>query len=293
MAPLAIYARRFPPERFATLTGVQLGFGSIGGLLATAPLAFAAALVGWRGSFLALAAITAAIALMVAVVVTDAPRAAGAPRPRETLGESIAGLAAVFRVPSFGRLFVIHLTSYSSYALVVGLWGGPYLAHVYGYGLAARGDVLFLAALAQIAGSLAWGPTDRVFGSHKLPVLLGAGISIAALGGLALGGPLGPPLLIAWFCLFGFACAFMPVMIAHGKSLFPPHLVGRGITVLNMATMGGVFLAQALSGAVIELFPALDGIYPLAAYQTVFGLQAVFLAVSWVVYLGSRDPLLG
>ena len=40
MAPLALYARRFPPDRFATLAGIQLGVGTLGTLLATAPLAF-------------------------------------------------------------------------------------------------------------------------------------------------------------------------------------------------------------------------------------------------------------
>ena len=38
-----LYARRFPPDRFATLAGLQFGFGTIGALLATAPLAFSTA----------------------------------------------------------------------------------------------------------------------------------------------------------------------------------------------------------------------------------------------------------
>ena len=52
MAPFALYARWFPPERFSTLAGIQLGLGSLGALLATAPLAFATASVGWRVTFL-------------------------------------------------------------------------------------------------------------------------------------------------------------------------------------------------------------------------------------------------
>ena len=96
MGPLAIYARRFPPERFATLTGMQIGFGSIGGLLATAPLAFAAAMIGWRGSFLAVAAVTAVIALLVAVVVTDEPRQAGpSQRARDAEGKHRRPVRAV------------------------------------------------------------------------------------------------------------------------------------------------------------------------------------------------------
>ena len=52
MASLAVYARRFPPDRFATLVGLQLGIGTVGTLIATAPLAFSTAAIGWRGSFL-------------------------------------------------------------------------------------------------------------------------------------------------------------------------------------------------------------------------------------------------
>jgi MFS family permease len=188
-------------------------------------------------------------------------------------------------------LFVIHLTSYATFALVVGLWGGPYLTHVYGYGLTDRGDLLFVAALAQILGSLVWGPMDRVFGSHRVPVLLGGGSSGIALALLALVDTLTTPLLIVWFAVFGFVCAYTPILVAHGKSLFPPHLVGRGMTVLNVGTIGGVFVAQTLSGIVIELFPAPGGVYPLAAYQAVFGLQAAFMLVACAVYATARDPL--
>jgi len=291
MAPLTIYARRFPPERFATLTGLQLGIGSIGTLLATAPLAFATAAIGWRGAFIAVALITLAAGILVAIVVSDRSEAAPTPARHESLRDSVTGVLEVLRTPSVGRLFVIHLTSYATFALVVGLWGGPYLTHVYGYGLKERGELLFVAALAQILGSLAWGPMDRVFGSHRLPVLLGGGSSGLALALLAFVDTLATPLLIVWFAVFGFVCAYTPVLVAHGKSLFPPHLVGRGMTVLNVGTIGGVFVAQTLSGIVIELFPAQGGVYPLAAYQAVFGLQAAFMLVACAVYATARDPL--
>ena len=51
MAPLVIYARRFPPERFAGLTSLQMGFANIGTLAATAPLGRLGAAFGWRASF--------------------------------------------------------------------------------------------------------------------------------------------------------------------------------------------------------------------------------------------------
>jgi MFS family permease len=184
----------------------------------------------------------------------------------------------------------MHLASYSSFALIVGLWGGPYLTHVYGFDLAARGELLLLPAATQIVGSMLWGPTDRLLGSHKVPVLIGSGLTALSLAALAAGGVLSSPLLVVWFAAYGLLCAFTPVMIAHGKSLFPPHLVGRGITLLNIGTMGGVFATQLVSGLVIDQFPSQDGAYPLEAYRLVFLLQAGFLLAAWLVYLGARDP---
>jgi MFS family permease len=291
VASLAVYAQRFRPERFATLTGLQVGIGTLGTLLATAPLALSTAAIGWRASFLGVGAFTLLAGLLVAAVVRDDAR----PRGRhETLRESLAGILAVMRTPSVGRLFVMNLAVYSTFGLVVGLWGAPYLTHIYGYSLEERGSFLLIPVLTQIAGSMLWGPMDRVVGSHKLPVLLGAGTTAALLGYLALVGTLGPLLLVSWFAAFGFLSAFGPLLIAHGKALFPLHQIGRGLTVLNMGSMGGVFLAQAASGFVIELFPtASDGGYELAAYRVVFALQAAFILLACLVYFGSRDPIQG
>jgi hypothetical protein len=79
------------------------------------------------------------------------------------------------------------------------------------------------------------------------------------------------------------------VVMAHGRSLVPRRLLGRTITLLNIGTMGGGFLVQFVSGAIINLFPATGGVYPLAAYQLVFGLQAVLILVGFVAYFGSRE----
>ena len=288
VASLAVYAQRFPPDRFATLTGLQIGFGTLGALLATAPLAFSTATIGWRATFLAVGVCTALIGLLIAVVVKDGGRARGR---HETLRESWYGIAAVLRTPSVGRLFVMNLVMYSTFGLIVGLWGGPYLTHIYGYSLEARGSFLLIPVLTQILGSMLWGPMDRMTGSHKLPVLVGAGATAAALGYLALAGTLTPAMLVAWFALFGLVSAFGPVLIAHGRALFSLHQVGRGLTVLNMGSMGGVFLSQAVSGFVIEWFPvAADGAYALSAYRAVFGLQAALILLVSLVYFHARDP---
>jgi hypothetical protein len=63
------------------------------------------------------------------------------------------------------------------------------------------------------------------------------------------------------------------------------------MTLINMGSMGGVFLSQFITGWVIELFSSSAGAYPLGAYRTVFALQAGFVVVAWVVYLRAADPM--
>lgn len=291
MAPLALYARRYPPHQFASLTGIQMGLGSIGTLVATAPFALAVAAIGWRATFLGVAALMLLATVGVLAAVREDGRAPRFEPKKESLSASIAGLMAAIRTPSVRPIFFMHLTGYASFVLVVGLWGGPYLTHIYGYDLTARGNMLFAAAVAQVTASALWGPTDRLFRSYKVPVLCGTVGTVLGLGAIAVFGVLPPGWLLLWFVLIGVLTAYMPVVIAHGKSLFAPHLVGRGMTLLNMGTMGGVFLAQVVSGFLIDLFPVTDGAYALNAYRLVFGLQAVMVAIAGLIYLFLvRDP---
>ena len=66
--------------------------------------------------------------------------------------------------------------------------------------------------------------------------------------------------------MIGFSTGMTSVVMSHGRSLVPPHLLGRAITLLNIGTMGGGFLVQFVSGTIINLFPTEAGAYPLEAY---------------------------
>lgn len=286
MAPLALYARRFPPERFTVLAGIQLSIGTIGTLFVTAPLAWASAAIGWRMTFFVVAGIVVICAAMVAIVVReDTELRAG---HGETLRESLAGVLEVARMQGFWPLFLMHTMSYSSYVLIVGLWGGPFLAHVYGYGLTTRGDLLMLPAISHIVGVVIWGYAERYFGAYKPLVLAGAIATAVALLVLALIGRLEPLWLTVWLAIFGFLPAYFPVLLAHGRSLLPPPLVGRGITLFNIGTIGGTFVVQLTSGALIDLFPPQEGVYPLDAYRLVFAVQAVCVLTACAVYATAR-----
>jgi MFS family permease len=291
MGPLVVYSRWFPPERFSTLTGLQLGVSGLGMLAATAPLAYGTATIGWRASFLIIAVVGSVLGLVMFLVVRDDPPGRARPRGTESLAEGLRGVGRVIRTPSFVPVFLMHLCGYSALVTVLGLWAGPYLSHIYGYDIEGRGNLLFLLAFVFVTMNLVWGPADRLFQSYKRPVLIGAVATTALLAWLAIVGRPATPTLITWFVLLGVAASFTPVLTAHGRALFPHELVGRGLTLMNLGTMLGVFVMQALTGAVVGRFAAPGGVYPLDAYRAAFAVEAVLLGVATLVYLRARDPL--
>jgi predicted MFS family arabinose efflux permease len=287
MAPLVIYARRFPPERFAVLASLQMGLANIGTLGATAPLAVSTALIGWRASFMGVAFLTVVIALLILWVV---PRDARAGAERESWADALRGVAAAVKVRSFWRVFFVQLTAYSCFATIIGLWAGPWLTDVHGADAATKGNILLFGASAQMAGLLLWGAMDRFWGSYKKPILVG-GVATISLLGIAALFPLGLVSAALWLGVFGLFVAFSPSLTAHGKSLFPSALTGRGITLMNIGTIGGAFLSQSATGLLMDMVGRSgSGAYLPEGYRLVFAALAGWLLLSLVFYSRAIDP---
>ena len=87
-------------------------------------------------------------------------------------------------------------------------------------------------------------------------------------------------------CGIGFFGATFPVVIAHGKGFFPAHLTGRGVTLLNMFSIGGVGLAQLIARPLHDSYQGGDAVAP---YTAVFLLFAALLATGLALYFFSQD----
>lgn len=291
MGSLVAISRWFPAARFAWLSSLLFTLGGAGLLLATTPLAAVAAAVGWRGAFGLMAAVTAAVAVLLHAVVRDAPADhAGGGSGREPAGEMWRGLRAVMGNRQLQYVCVIQFVNYGTVLAVVGLWAGPYLNDVHGLEGVARGNVLLLLNVAMLAGVMAFSAVARRLGSLRRTIA-GGGIAsvilllvLAALPGL----PLGPA--VALLILFGLVSAYVMLIHAHARAVLPSHLVGRGLTLQNLAVFLGVFAMQTLSGLIVGVVQGAGARAPEAAYRAVFGFLAVVTAVAVLVYLRSDEP---
>ena len=291
MGPMLLYSRWFSRERFATISGFHLAVGNLGAIGATAPLAFAAATIGWRGAFWGLAIFSLLMAWLVQAFLKDAPPG-HQPHPKESWGQAIRGLKEVLLHPDVHKILPLSLVGYASFITLLGLWFSPYLADVHGFGLEQRGNALLLISLGHAAGILLWSPVDRWANSRKYPVLCGVGASVVLMCCLAV--PSQPPSAVAIGIVFllGGVSAYIPVLMAHGRSIFADRLTGRAITLFNMGNILGVFLLQGLSGLVLQLFVD-DGVpVPEIAYRCIFVLLAGLLILAGGIYacVADRKP---
>lgn len=278
MASYYIFARDFAPARFATLAALMVGVGSIGNLVASYPMALAADTVGWRASLWALAGVSALVAIGALVWVRD---------PARVTGEAQGSLLQLLRLRVLWAIYPIIGVSYAISGAVRGLWIGPYLADTFAATTGAIGTASLMMGLAMIAGAFAYGAADPRLPSRKWMIAGGTGIALAAAIGLIAAVDAALWLSVALLCVIGFFGATYPVLIAHGRSFLPPHLIGRGVTMLNLFSIGGVGLLQFASGRLYAV--SLGAAGGDLAYISVFGLFAICLAVGLVVYLFSRD----
>jgi predicted MFS family arabinose efflux permease len=282
MGALYIFGRVNRPDRFALLSSWLLGIGTAGNLLAASPLAWAAQSIGWRGAMLAIAVLTAVSALAVYLLIRDPPSIQTGTQP--------GVLQAIGKIITIRSLWPILPLTAVSYAVMLserGLWAGPYFSEVYGLGPVDRGNALLLMAVAMSAGAMIYGPLDNWLNTRKWVVVVGSALTIAFFLLLSFGKlSVGPATLV--MALLGATGMTYGVLMAHGRALFPDHLLGRGITLMNVLFIGGAGILQPVSGAVVTAMKA-EGIAPADIYSRLHFGFASALAVTLAIHLFSRD----
>lgn len=279
MASYYIFAREYPPARFATLAALMLGVGSVGNLVASYPLALSTELIGWRASLVGLSGLSIAVAVGMFFTVRD---------PAKHQSDEKGSVFDLLKLPIMWAMLPLMFVNYAPAGALRGLWIGPYLRDVFGLDTAQIGQATLVMGVAMIAGTLAYGPMDRIFGTRKWVVFTGNILGAVAILTLVAVIDVNLYLSVALIALVGVLGGSFPVVIAHGRAFFPPHLVGRGVTLMNLFGIGGVGVMQFASG---RIHPAFSGGDPAAPYVAIFAFFGLSLLMGALIYLFSRDSM--
>lgn len=257
-----VFSLWYPPHRVATMSGLLVGFGSSGALIAATPLAWLAGAVGWRSVFVAAAIATAGSALAIAGWARDTPP--GVTWPKGETGGS--GFGAVFADRRFWRIAPQTFFFTGGLLSFQGLWAGPYLFDVPRLAPVAAGNILLLLALGATVGyGLSGWLADRLGVAR---VIVASGSLFALCQGIL---ALRPSLAIIApvYLLFGLSGGFCIMSMAHARHLFPPAITARAVAAVNLFGIGGSFCLQWWIGLIVKQFASdATGHYPPQAYTT-------------------------
>lgn len=253
----------FPAKDYVLGTSLVISIAGLGGFLAGSPLAWLSEIIGWRGSFWAIAGLTMAGAVLVWFLVRDKPQDFGLPpvepavREQGGSGEAIPlgrALGLILGNRDFWMLagwFFLNGGILFSFA---GLWAGPYYMQAYGMSKTDAGQVINLFAFGWV-----FGPLIFTWIAAKVPsrsAVLGGSMvawAILTLWVLARNGSMTWLEICAWNLIFGVIGAGPAgVCFAAAKERFPLQLAGTVTGLLYLFPMAGSAIYQPLAGAILD-----------------------------------------
>jgi MFS family permease len=243
----------FPPRRFAMFSGLAMGIGLLGGIAGQAPLALAVENLGWRETKMTLGALALGLAVVMWLLVRDAP-SPRAPRAAATGGENV--LRGLWKVVRHSQTLYIAAFAglMSSTMLAFGaLWGVPYTMQAYGLSKVEAASTMAPILFGFTAGAPSWGWLSDRIGRRKLPMLAGAATGVASTAA-ALYIP-GLPITIYSALLFfvGFGGGAMAVSYAAAREHTAGGGTGAALGFVNMVSVLGGAVFQPLIGWLLDL----------------------------------------
>jgi len=289
----------FPANRFATVTGVGLLVGNIGGVLAGVPLSEAVAGMGWRAAMAVSGGITLVVAVLIWLVVRDDPGSYGYKSYAHTSvlenGNLPAGAAlkSVTTRKDTWLLFFAGGFSAAPVLVFAGLWGVPYLTQVYGLERTYAATITSTMLVAwAIGGPLLGGFSDRV-GLRKLPYLFSTALT-TLFWSIFLFVDLPYMLLYPLLAAIGFMSGGLIIGFAFAREVNHPGASGAVGGVVNMSVLGIAAIMQPVLGRILDFHwdgVVLNGarIYSSTAYSSAFIWLLVSSVLSVVVVSLTRE----
>ena len=269
-------------ERRPFANSCVMACGGLGILLASEPTQILLGVVGWREVFGIFAAVTAAVAVLIYLVVPEKPQAASGSSVSVQFGQ----MAEILRSGPFWRAVPLLGLTAGIHIAVLTLWSGPWLRDVLHLSKDEVSRRLLWIAVAFIIGMLTTGViADRLGrrGIGSMQVLLGCQLLYFAAQAVIVFQWL-PGAMAAWMIVSGVgqtATLGFPWL----QRFYPASLAGRSNATLNFAMFVVAFCAQYGIGLIIDLFPRSAAGYDPLAYRWALGLCLILQAGAFLWYL--------
>ena len=288
MSSMTAFVIWFPRERTATLFGWMLFVGSCGALSATKPVEMLLRVTDWRSVFLLFSVLAVIASGLIFLLVPEKPAA----KSHSNLREQFAVMGSIFRSRGFWSIAFAAAFVQGVAIGLLGLWAGPWMRDVAGLDRAGMAtNLLFAAGAFGVGGAVCGTLTDRL-AKRGVPSVLtyfvGCVVCTLCMLPIVLGYQTGAVLF--WSLFLGFS-AFGSLCYPLLATRFPVEITGRVVTAVNLVTFALAFVVQFGVGAIINLWPVVEGHYAIEGYRVSFalcwGLQVVSVVWLWYAERGA------
>ena len=286
---MKILSEWFTPVEFAPMTGILMAMGGIGSLSAATPLVMLSSAIGWRMSFVVVGGLTLVLSLLVWIFVRDCPEDMGCVSLNASAKASspaiglMAGFRTVVSCLHFWPLAIWFFFNCAVFFTFAGLWGGPYLMHVYHLSKAQSGYILSMLSVGLVIGSpLLSFLSTRVFHARKPVMLISTFVLLAITATLFFAADRIPVFGLYVICLgLGiFSSAIVVIGFTMTKELFPVQIAGTATGLVNLFPFAGGAIFQPFAGYLLERSGSVNGAFILAGYQQMFKLLLVSACIA-------------
>ncbi len=278
---MKILTNWFEEKQFVRMTGVMISLGGVGAYTAATPLALLSEALTWRGSMIVIGLVTILVAIAVWLLVRDTPEEKGYP-PVKNVSEPVPGfkpvglwegMMMVCKSSKFWPMAICFFFSAAVSLTIMGLWGGPFLMHVYDMSRAQAGGILSMMAIGLIVGApiMSW-ISGKLFKSHKTLLVTNLALCFILFSTLAFfTGDFNPGQLYLWCFTYSFLnSGSIVVGYTIIKEVFPLEIAGTATGLVNIFPFAGTAVGQPLMGLYLDLYGSTEGVYPMEAYSAAF-----------------------
>lgn len=271
---LVFISKNFPPHKFAGLSGLALGLGGCGMLVTATPLAMVVDAWSWRGAFAIVTVTTGIVAATCFIFHRETNL--GGESSSEAISDSFRLLwSLLWRRGTLGIL-LMGSVGYAAMITVRGFWIVPLLSERYGLSLIQCGNVVLLLSIGMTVSPFLYGLIDPGGPARRTLIVASALAMSAAIFwiGVSSSGALTQSLICV--AIVGAVSGFTILQYADVRSSYEPAVIGRALSLLNMAVFIGAAMVQMLMGWVSDL----------AASHGSSSVEWVFVALAIVVVAG-------
>jgi MFS family permease len=297
---LKLVTHWFAPTRFATLSGLSLGVGTLGAVLAGPPLRWLADAFGWRAVIALSGVLAVFLAAGIRLVMRDDPVERGFASflpagHRGGEGTSVvADLRAILRYPNPWLLALVNSGVCGAFLAFTGLWGVPMLSQVHGISVAQAALITSGMLVLFAAGGPIFGFWSDRLQRRKLPFAVGASLMLAGFAVLAAfpAAPLAAlvPLLLA----ASGGAGSMVLSFSFAKESAPPRLQGTATGVVNAGAMVGTLVQMPVIGLILDAHwrgVTAHGVrqYEIAAFQAGLAFLVAWVFAALMLLAATRE----